>query len=265
MKVLVIGASGFLGSTLYKIFTQNSAAVIGTFNSHQIDTKHIKMNLFNLSDIERVLSDSIPDVIVWAVCDYENENKLTDNGLKYILNCINNSIKFVYISTTISEGPLQRETVNPIYRTEDMYLYKYVNGKIDGEKLVKAHENHIIVRPGSIYGIDGYSRLDTRTATIKEKIENKIPYVRANNLVTSFVNVKDLAKAIVELINMGFVGIINIAGDIPVSHYYFSKKRAESLGLDTNYIAAETKDKAYEYSLDTTNQRNLLKTNIRDI
>ncbi|MBN2879191.1 MAG: sugar nucleotide-binding protein [Clostridia bacterium] len=265
MKVLIIGASGFLGSTLYKKFTQNGAVVIGTFNSNQIDAKQIKMNLFNLSDIERVLLESIPDVIVWAVCDYENENRLTDIGIKYILNCINNSIKFVYISTTISEGPLQRETVNPVYRTEDMYLYKYVNGKIDGEKLVKAHKNHIIVRPGSIYGVDGYNRLDTRTATIKEKIENKIPYVRADNLVTSFVNVNDLAKAIVELIDMNFIGTINIAGDIPVSHYYFSKKRAESLGLDTNYITAETKDTAYEYSLDTTNQRNLLQTNIQNL
>ncbi len=265
MRVLIIGASGFLGSTLYKEFIKAGADVTGTFNSNQIDVQHIRMNLFSVSNIELILADISPDIIIWSVCDYEKEIELTNTGLKSILNCINSSTKFVYVSTTISEGPLQKEGSSPVYRTEDMYLYKYVNGKIDGEKLVRPHKNHMIVRPGSIYGIDGYNRLDIRTNIIKEKIEDKTPYVRANNLLTSFVNVEDLAKALIELIERDFVGTINIAGDIPISHYYFSKKRAESLGLDTNYIIAETKDKTYEYSLDVTKQKELLKTNIRNL
>jgi len=266
MNVIIIGASGFLGSTIYKELSEDSNnLVIGTYNHNQIDIKHVDLDVCNELEVTKLISSVNPDVIIWSICDMKREDELSQSGLKYLLKNISDTVKIIYVSTTIATGPLQTEMVEPVYRTKDMYLYNYVNGKINAENLVKTHANHIIVRPGSIYGNDGYKRLDTRTKTIKDNIESKSFYLRANNLLTPFVDVRDLTKVIVELTELDYVGTINIAGSTPISHYHFSIKRAHQLGLDSSYIVAETKDMYYEYSLDVTKSRHLLKTDIKNI
>ncbi len=47
-------------------------------------------------------------------------------------------------------------------------------------------------------------------------------YSRTANFYTSFVNVQDLADAIIELTYKDFKGTINISGERPVSYYEFN-------------------------------------------
>ncbi len=266
MRILIIGASGFLGSTIYKdISHDKNHFVIGTYYKNKVDADHIELNVCDKSNVSQLVDKINPDAIIWSICDPEMERVLTNSGLVNILQVISDKLKLIYISSTVSTGAFQHESKEPVYRTEDMYLYQYMNGKIDGEKLVRSHPNHIIVRPGSIYGVDGYGRLDNRTEKIKQAIANKMDYVRASNLVTSFVDVGDLSKAIIELINIDFTGTINIASNIPISHYSFSVKRAQQLGLNNKYILAETKKNGYEYSLDTNKLHSISKTTIKNL
>ena len=71
------------------------------------------------------------------------------------------------------------ENVVPLIRTEDMYHYHYFNGKIKAEKYLSNYDNYVIVRPGSIYGIDAYGNYDMRSKQLLKHIENKESYVRA--------------------------------------------------------------------------------------
>lgn len=266
MKVLVLGASGFLGSTIYaKLKTNKIIETIGTFCNSQCCDDLYKLNILDIETISNFIFEQKFDVIVWSLVDIENEQELSKIGLNNIIQAINENVKLIYISTTISSKKNQSEEVEPEYRTKDMYLANYVNGKIDGEKLVKEHEKHVIIRPGSIYGIDGFGRLDNRSKLIASKINACEVYARTANMYTSFVEVNDLSDAIIELMNIEFSGIINIAGNIPVSHYNFSIKRAIHMELDSKYIIPDYKDNPIEYTLNTTLCSKILKINIRDI
>ena len=48
MNIIIIGASGFLGSTIYKELSEDSNnLVIGTYNHNQIDIKHVSLDVCN--------------------------------------------------------------------------------------------------------------------------------------------------------------------------------------------------------------------------
>ncbi|MCK5129690.1 MAG: NAD-dependent epimerase/dehydratase family protein, partial [Clostridiales bacterium] len=262
---LLLGASGFLGRTLYaKLKSQNDFHIIGTYHN----TKHDELMMLDVLDMGQVanlIKQHSFDTIIWSLVDTQNEDKLTNEGLKNMLSNIDESTKFVYISTTISTGSNQTENVVSQYRTNEMYLHKYINAKIDGEKLVRKHNNHIIVRPGSIYGTDGFGRVDGRTQTIIDKITASETYSRTANLYSSYVHLDDLSDAIVELIANDFTGTINIAGSKPVSHYEFCTKRAQQVSLDSQFIIADFHENESISSLDTTLCQRILKAHIRNI
>lgn len=112
------------------------------------------------------------------------------------------------------------EKVAPLLRTEEMYNYHYFNGKIQAEEYIRENSlNYVIVRPGSIYGININGEYDGRTCNLKNHIENKQKYVRAKNIIFSIVEVNELTDAIIELVESDYIGIINISEESPISHY----------------------------------------------
>lgn len=71
--------------------------------------------------------------------------------------------RFIFLSTSIACEKNMSEEVKPLIRTSDMYNYHYFNGKIKAENYIKRSINYVIVRPGSIYGIDSYGNYDMRS------------------------------------------------------------------------------------------------------
>ena len=127
MNIVVIGASGFLGSTIYKelLLKDSYGIVIGTYSHNQIDNAHVKVDVLDAKELSQFLSKTNPDIIIWSIYDVEKEEKLTEIGLNNLLKNISETTKIVYISTTIAAGSNQSETIEPVYRTENMYVYKY--------------------------------------------------------------------------------------------------------------------------------------------
>ena len=76
-----------------------------------------------------------------------------------------NNCRFLFLSTSVAYEKDMSEDVIPLIRTPDMYHYHYFYGKIKGESFVKSCRNYVIIRPGSIYGIDAYYK---RNSNLKE-------------------------------------------------------------------------------------------------
>lgn len=186
MKVLVLGGSGFLGSTIYKkLLRQANVQVIGTcFNNAEYKDLY-KLDVLNTDEVFRLFRTHTFDAVVWSLVDIKNEMTLSKDGLSNVLSQIIDNTRFIYVSTTISTGSMQDEDVVPQKRVEGMYNANYVNGKILGESMVATHANQVIVRPGSIYGVDGFGRLDKRTKTIKAHIKAEKNYYRTANMYTA--------------------------------------------------------------------------------
>lgn len=264
MKVLVVGASGYLGGEIYHQLQDNQdVTVYGT--CHKTNSNDlIRANLLNESDIERLITLQ-PDVIIWSICDFEEERHLSQIGINRMVSNISKDVRFIYVSTTIGKGKNQSEDIAPNLRTSDEYLHTYVNGKIEGEQLVSLHPNYVVVRPGSIYGFGYNGNVDLRMKVLLEKSATGENYFRTANMFSSFVHVGDLAKAIIELAYNDFIGIINISADAPISHYHFNFHLAKLMNIDNKFISADYKQEPVYHNLCNNTRKQCLNTSIREI
>ena len=93
---------------------------------------------------------------------------LSHIGINEIVNNISKDVRLIYLSTTVGKGEEQTENVTPHKRMPDKYFSKYINGKIEGDSIVKKHLNYVIVRLGSIYGYDYDRKMDSRMKGLLE-------------------------------------------------------------------------------------------------
>lgn len=264
MRLLIIGASGYLGNTIYKKLKEcTNDDICGTCyktRNHEL----LQINVLNKLDIKKMLSPR-PDIIICSIMDQEHEMLLSQIGVSEIVNNISKDTRLIYISTIVGKGKDQVENVIPHRRMINEYLSQYVNGKIEGESIVQKHLNHVIVRPGSIYGYDCDGKMDLRMKELFEISETGKDYSRTANMYASFVNVQELAEAIIELAYNKFTGVINISGEKPVSHYDFNKYLASLMNIDDSFIIPDYRKEEVYHNLNNDKRKLILNTIIQDI
>lgn len=274
MKILILGASGFLGGNVFKLMKSNKDFnVLGTCNNSTDNYDLIKLDITNEHEVKTLINKFNPDVILWSLISDMKNNKsekyLIEIGLNNVLKNLSSEQKLIFISTNaIFRGGngYYKETDMPKYRNSNKSLAEYVNAKIDGEKLVKRHSNHIIVRPGAIYGKYTEGRWDKRISSLIEQLENGKEIIRTKNLYNTFVNVDELAKAIKKLIEIDYKGIIHLGPSLKESYYNFYIEIAKKLNLNVNLIKSNMltheevikDDGTLDLSIDTSMARELL-------
>ncbi len=243
MKVLILGASGFLGGTLYKKLKEETDFwVLGTSYKSQRNNEFIKLNAVDPIEVKTFLEHFKADVIVWCLMGKEDEKELIDKGLANILSNIDKTCKFIFMSTNSvfseGKGEFVEEDI-PSYKSCASDLALYSNGKIDGEKAVKVHENYIIIRPGAIYGQDINGKWDKRVSQLIEDLTAEKPVVKSTNLINTFVEVNELSEAIIKLIKTNYKGIIHLGPERKENYYDYFRKIAKKLNLDENLILSD--------------------------
>jgi len=174
MKVLLTGATGFLGPHIIKKLTDEDASIVAlvrpTSETSHLRSDRIKLITADLRD-EKAIQEALEgvDVVIHAATskggawqDYEDVNvKSTELLLK---NCVGRKIKrFVFISSVIvyDHSTVENET---IFTEESVFASKqftnYSKSKIQAEKLVaEYHEKYkipsVVIRPAGLYGPGG--------------------------------------------------------------------------------------------------------------
>lgn len=274
MKVLVLGASGYLGSYVYSKLQQIDYEVYGT-SYRSLRESLYKIDVNDKNQAKKII-DIKPDIVIWSLMSQDDEKKLTECGLSYILKMLPQSTKFIYMSSdsVFSSGRGDYKEDDPTqYLSEDNPLYLYANAKVDAEKKVKEHKNHIIVRTGPIYGKDVNGNWDNRVSFLYENLRNMKRIMRAINLYKTFIHIDDLSNALIEMIKLDYVGIIHVGPLEKESYYSFNKKIAKELDLDDSLIDEDylTKDEAnsrgipLDTSLNTLKSRKILSTSFRHV
>jgi dTDP-4-dehydrorhamnose reductase len=264
MRLLIIGASGYLGNTIYKKLKERTIDDIFGTCCKSSNKELFQINVLNRLDIKKLLSFK-PNIIIWSIMDTEQEMLLSQIGVNEIVNNISKDVRLIYVSTTVGKGKDQNENIIPHKRSPNEYLSKYINGKIEGESIVRKHHNYVIVRPGSIYGYGYDGKMDSRMKGLSEISKTGKDYSRTANMYASFVNVQDLADAIIELAYSTFTGIINISGEKPVSHYNFNIYLASLMNIDNGFIIPNYKEEEVYHNLNNDKRKLFLKTIIHDI
>ena len=161
MKLLIIGASGVLGSRLYNDTVIKKWAVMGTYCSHA----HEELFYLNLKDgksVEETFSFFHPDVVVLAggitdvdLCE-ERPGLAEDVNIKGTLTVAKKAkecgAKLVFLSTDYifngENGPYwEQDAPHPINI--------YGRTKLEAENIIKGLlKDYLIVRTAQLYGMD---------------------------------------------------------------------------------------------------------------
>ena len=134
------------------------------------------------------------------------------------------------------------------------HLDAYAQGKIAGENRVKQHKNHIIIRPGVIYGQDTHGRWDKRMSRMINAIKNHEPVFLSKNNIATWVDVDFIADAVDSLLCNTFRGVIHLGTDEKESGYTMNCRIARQLGLDRSLIHP-VDDDFIDNSFDLSKQR----------
>ncbi len=224
-KLVVIGASGFLGRELVKDL-QGSFEVIGTYKEHP-SSGLIFLDITDADQVGAFFKEHSPDIVVLAsaMTNVENcelspsqANKINVEGVRNIVS--QNPKKFVYISTdSVFDGSSSE------YFEEDIAcpLDVYGRTKFTAEEIVKELPGSLVVRTSRLYGPKGNKFLNNITETLFKGGKIKVPEGTKGN----FTFVMDASKAINDLINLDCSGIYHVAGDA----YSFDEVGKECLSL----------------------------------
>jgi nucleoside-diphosphate-sugar epimerase len=214
MKILLTGATGFVGRNVLKKITQDTNKVTclvrpGTENKRLTlldKTQIVKINLTDTALLRDFLEDNAFDVILhigalrggrsYSKKVFFNANVLATELLAE--NALKNNSKFVFCSSVGVFGaiPLELPANDHTIRQNDTY---YHETKIEAEKIilnmVLKGLNAVIIRPAITYGPGDYGFPHTLVKLIDKKLlilpksRHKIHLTDIELLVDAFVNV----------------------------------------------------------------------------
>ena len=247
-KLLIIGGSGLLGSTLTE-YALSDYEIHVTYNKNPIQNINVKSTEIELLDDRTKIIDLIksfrPDVVVHTaahpsvdVC--ETNHKIADtlhvDITQDIANiCTKMNSKLIYISTdAVFEGQLNKK-----YTEEDNPnpINYYGKTKLAAEKIIMSVPNNVILRTSVVYGWHKRSRFTNWIlGNLKEK-KYVDPFSDQYNTPTL---VDDLAKSTLEIIRLKISGLYHAAGKTCINRFEFTMELADKFGYDKNLIKPVT-------------------------
>jgi dTDP-4-dehydrorhamnose reductase len=246
LKVIIIGAGGYIGSNLFLYLSKKYYDVYGTinktsFNPECKEKKIFQLDILNPDSIEDLLKKVSPDIIIHAAglnslveCEKHPDLAIkinvegTSNIVKSI-NKVNPDIKLVFISSDyVFEGITgdykETNTVNPI-------TY-YGKTKVLAENEISSNlQNFIICRTANIYGNGGnFFRF------VYDNLNKKNPIEVFDDVHFTPTYINYFMNSIECLLQQNFKGFIHIAGKEKITRYDFAKIMANLLNVNLSLI-----------------------------
>lgn len=160
-KILVTGASGFIGTNLCKFLSSKNFSIKGISHSNQTE-KFPKISLLNLTQLNTFFKKNHFDTVIHLASLIENDDPLKIQNVNYditmnLLNCcVRNKVpNFIFASSHLVYGKTNYLPIDENHSTNPQTPYGI--SKLIGENLCKLFHNNfdlntIILRISSVYG-----------------------------------------------------------------------------------------------------------------
>ena len=280
-KLLIIGGSGLVGSTLLQ-YASTNYNIHFTYNTNKItfdNTSSTQINLLhNQKKILELIKEIQPDIVVNTVAHSsvdlcESDHKIADKLHVDITQditqvCKDVDSKLVYISTdAVFQGELNKK-YNELDQPNPINYYGKT--KLQAEQIIlNASPKNVILRSAVIYGWHKKSKF---TNWIIQSLKEKRmvdPFIDQYNTPTL---VDDLVKSLLNIFEKNISGIFHATSNSCINRYEFALVLANTFGLDTKLIKPVTsKEKKQDAPrpistcLDSTKLEKLIGFNFNDI
>jgi len=248
-KVLIIGASGLLGSKLMEL-GKNKYDLYGTYNTQSLSgSNFFKLDVSKREEVFKLINNIKPELVIdthsITNVDYCETHK--DEAWNVNVNSLYNiaetckilGCKLVFISTDyVFDGKKLS------YGEEDKVcpVNYYGCTKVIGEKILDdLNVNHIITRTTVLYGV-GMSNKKTFVNWVLENLQAGKEIKVVIDQFNKPTLVDDLAKVICELYELGLTGLFHAFGSDYINRYDFAVKIAKTFGLNKNLIKPITSE-----------------------
>jgi len=247
MKVLIIGASGFIGHYLRRRLTHNSSfEVTSTYNARSpedIDSSWRSLEITDHHQLQQIFQEVRPEVVVLlaAIADVKTaeigQAKATrvnvDGPRKVARLCTRHNARLIFMSSEYVFGGDRgnyKEDDEPDPNTH------YGWTKRQAELAVADQASRwSIVRTSVVYGWPITGRLNLATV-ILEQLKSGETYEGDTGTYRTPVYVEHLTHGIMELVKNDHPGTFHIAGTDWINMYQFGLAVAEVFGQDKGLV-----------------------------
>jgi len=247
-KVLITGGTGLLGANLLLDF-QNKFSLSSIQLEGRVNfpvEKQASLNLCNKEKTKQFVKELKPDAIVHTAAlvniDYCESHR--DEAFKVNAEATANiaeaaeeaGAKMIFVST---DSVFNGKTGN--YREEGSTnpANVYAESKLEGEKLALEKNSNCVVARTSIYGWNAQAKQSLSEWMyngLKEGKEIKF----FEDVFFSPILVNNFGRAIAEIIENEFTGVLNVAGSQRISKLEFGRTLADVFGFGKEKIVASS-------------------------
>ncbi len=199
MKVLIIGASSYVGASIYSRL-KNKYSVIGTYHSNKLFPELEHLDITNKKDVEEFILLKKPNIIIhvaanasgsWCEKNPKQAIAINQDGTKYVVDSANKvNSKIILISSFAIANP------DSLYSRTKIASEKYV-------KNVKA--GYVILRPSLIMGLSPNTANDRPFNRLLRNILDGVPAVYDTSWKFQPTWLKHLDEIIESIIKRGII------------------------------------------------------------
>jgi dTDP-4-dehydrorhamnose reductase len=271
MRTLIVGASGFIGTTLRASFGAGST---GTYFSH-VEPGLRPLDMRDAAAVERLVAEVQPDVVIhpaaqphvdWCEDHVEESYAVNVAGTINVARAAHNvGARYLFFSTDYvfdgSSGPYREDaTPNP--------LSIYGKHKLEAERRIAGIvENHLIVRVCGVYGYEKQPK--NFVMGLLTRCRRGEPTSAPSDQWGNPTYVDNLVAAVHEMADSSMRGVLHIVGPDYLDRVAFARLVCEVFEIDAALLRPKTTAELGQRAprplrggLDTTKARALLKTRL---
>jgi dTDP-4-dehydrorhamnose reductase len=227
-RILILGASGFIGNTIYKELT-SYFDVYGTYNTANkaLDDNNV-MFQFNVEkdNINDTLKKVNPNYIISSLRGpFKDQLRVHQELLNYTLSSVD--CKIIYLSTVnVFDG----KGKFPSYENDSLLAdSQYGKYKVMQEKAIYKLPNSkfAILRLPLVLGVNS-----PRIIQLKEASKNKTDFEVYPNLIISITTANKIAQQVHYIINKNLNGIFHLSSNDMIHHLELFEELSKKLELN---------------------------------
>ena len=250
-KILIIGASSYVGARLY-LDLKSKFDAMGTYSSSQLSKNLIHLDITDLEEVKKVIAENKPAVIIhvannasakWCDANPEKAVLLNQTATQYIVDNANKvGAILIYLSTM---GAIKPSNL-------------YGRTKLKSEEIVKTtKKGYLILRPSLILGYSSSTTNDRPFNRLLKNLDEGTPAVYDTSWKFQPTYIKHISDVIETCINKKILNrSIVIAVPEMKSRYDTAKDILTPFGIKVTPVDA--KDATFEIFEDDLSELNEL-------